>query len=216
MRTSRTTNVIARTALFAGVGFTALGFGANVAGAETPAQDFQFQGEIVEPQPEPDPTPFPGPVVLDNGPVDPGPDPMPEEPEFPIAQPEPQPEPDPEIDDKAPVPQDDEDPTPLPDGPGELTDGGCNATHGCEPEPCNELLASCDLTDTPEGEDTPEDEDTPADDTPADDDTEVLDDSTENASGTLPRTGGGIALLAMVGGALTGVGVAIRKLAARS
>lgn len=148
-----------------------------------------------------------------------------------IAQPEPAPQP---PQDKAPVPQPDPEPQPqpgpgdlvqpagdpdpdpdpdLPDGPGDLADGGCHATHGCEPEgpgdltdhpgdedDCHPLAASCDLTDREPGGS-------------GGDEPGVLDHTEDR--GALPRTGAGLAALALAGSALTGLGAALRRAARR-
>lgn len=199
MRGSRTTNLI-----IAGT----LGFGSLVAMA-APA--------LAETPPF-DPTPMVLVAPEDDGPTGPGE----------IA---PAPTPEPEIDDKAPAPQPEPDPNPLPlpnppvgqpeddgpgipEGPGDIVDGGCTFTHGCEdddprPEGPDDLTADlgCTLTHGCE-DDTPGD-----DDSSVDDQTEVEGSSADR--GSLPRTGAGLSLMALAGGTLTGVGGAIRKLARR-
>lgn len=218
MRTDKNLHILTRSALGLVVGVTALGFGAGVAGADTPPA----QPGFVVAQPDDDPEPQPEPEPIDDfsdGPVDPGPDPAPQ-PGDDIEQPAPDPEPEPEPIDDIATPDGDDDPNPGDGGPDDLDSGnGCDATHGCEPD-CPEPLASCDLTDREPGDDTPGDdtpEDTPEDDTPEDDTPEetpeVLDESTP--LGSLPHTGGGIALLTGIGASLTGLGLAIRRWAGR-
>lgn len=234
MRTTPTarTTFVGRSALVVAMGLTALGFGAGAAGAATPTPEPGF--EIVEPGTDPQPEPIDD---FSDTPVEPGPDPVPaDELDFGAATPDPQPDPGDTLgtptgdpgpdgpDDESPVP-DDDGPNPG-DGPDDEVDGGCNATHGCEPE-CPEPMATCDLTaGEPECEgemvwtefgeicdpdDTPGDEGTP-EDTP--EDTPEVDDE-PTPSGRLPHTGGGIALMTVIGGSMTGLGLAIRRWATR-
>ena len=152
-------------------------------------------------------------------------------PELPVAD---APAPDPEIDDKAPVPTPDPEPEapgdfeqpetlpephpqPLP-GPqqGDDKDGPADPTPECNPylascevsagEPdCDPIFASCDLTDRPHE---------PGDgDEPTEPEVEVQGETTDR--GALPRTGAGLLVLGAAGGALTGVGAALRRIARR-
>lgn len=210
MRGSRTSTLILTGAL--GLG-SLVGLAAPAL-AETPAQEGQEMVLVFSPpapdhddiaapapQPDPQPQPVPGPGEISDVPQDPGPQGPGD-----IAQPEPEPQPDPQPGpgEIADAPQD---PGPV-DGPDDLADGGCHATHGCVPtDDCPGPLASCDLTDTP---DQPTDQ--PADEPVGE--PQVQGGHAER--GALPRTGAGLAVLTVAGGALTGAGTALRRLAKRS
>jgi hypothetical protein len=205
MRTSRRTTNLAVAA--------ALGLG-SILGLASPALADGPQGtEMVltlpphtdpEPVPElPIALPAPDPEIDDKAPV-PTPDPEPEAPtdfEQPETLPEPHPQPQPgpqQGDDKA-GPAD-----PEPECNPHLAT--CDVSAG-EPE-CNPIQASCDLTDRP---DEPGDGDET--DGPSEPEVEVQGQTTDR--GALPRTGAGLLVLGAAGGALTGVGAALRRIARR-
>lgn len=170
----------------------------EIAQPEPAPQPPQDKAPVPPPDPEPQPKPLPGPGEIAHPAGDPGPDPLPDE-ELPIAHPE-------------------HDGPGLPDGPDDLKDK--------DPvEPCNPLQATCDIA-------IPEDEDDdchplqatceltepgPSEDEPGGTDggegSEVQ--SGGEDRGPLPRTGAGLAGLAVAGSALTGLGAALRRVARR-
>ena len=224
MRSSRTTNLI----LAGTFGFGSLIALAAPAMAETPAHEGEemilvFGGGDTDPQSPQDlaPAPTPDPEVDDDKAPPPQPEPDPEpEGDLPIANPDEDPDPE----DDLPIANPDEDPDPEDGfgGPDDITsDPGCTLTHGCpdeEPTPdghcfdeAGEVVDPSECIPTDDG-DQPTDGDEPADSSTGDD-TEVLGSSTDR--GALPRTGGGLAVLALAGSALAGVGAALRKVAKR-
>jgi len=219
MRSSRTTHLI----LAGTLGFGSLVALASPAMADTPAQeademvlvfapsDPEPEGPIFAPAPAPDPevdddkAPLPLPMPL------PQPDPTPDA-DLPVAQPTGHGDPEPEGDLPLGTPEADPDPEDGFKGPDDLTsDPGCTLTHGCPGE------------DTPDGHcyDDAGAVIDPSECIPTDDGdqpdsstgTEVEGSSTDR--GPLPRTGTGVVALALAGGALTGLGAALRKVAKR-
>lgn len=182
------------------------GFGGpgDIAQPQPAPQPPKDKAPAPQPQPDPKPQAGPGDIVNPQGHGDPQPE------DLPIA----------DAGDGGPVVNPE-----IPPGPGDITDGGgCNATHGCEPEvpddftdkpkdedDCHPLAASCDLKDRDpvDPEDTP-----PTPDSSDEDETEVL--GERESRGVLPRTGAGLAGVALAGGTLTGLGAALRRLARRS
>jgi len=180
------------------------------------------------------PTPLPDPEPVDLPIAQPDPQPQPDPGGF--TNPTPQPDPQPG---DLPIGQPQQDPVvnpELPLDPGDLKDsgGGCPQTHGCpgdqpdpkdclpqlgtcevtdkEPAPeCNPILASCDVTDREPGSGGG---DPGQGDPEVDGDVEVRGQQVDRTA--LPRTGAGIAGVALAGGALTGLGAGLRKLARRA
>lgn len=167
----------------------------DIAQPEPAPQPPEDKAPVPQPDPEPQPQPVPGPGEIAQPAGDPGPDPMPED-DLPIANPE-------------------GDGPDLPDGPDDLTDE--DPVEECNPllatceidfpgggDDCHPLLASCDLTDReptdPGGSDGGEGP-------------EVQGGGEER--GALPRTGAGLAALAVTGSALTGLGAALRRVGRR-
>jgi len=227
MRSSRTTNLI----LAGTFGFGSLIALAAPAMAETPAQDGEEMVLVFAPSdPEPAgpifaPAPAPEPEVADDKAPPPQPEPQPDptpDDDLEITQPTGHGDPEPEGELPKGTPEVDPDPEDGFDGPGDITsDPGCTLTHGCpdeEPTPdghcfdeAGEVVDPSECIPTDDG-DEPTDGDEPADSSTGAD-TEVLGSSTDR--GALPRTGGGLAVLALAGSALAGFGAALRKVAKR-
>jgi len=195
-------------------------------------------GGFTNPTPLPDPEPGDLPIAQ--------PDPQPQPDPGGFANPTPLPDPGPQVPQggngqKAPIPQADPDPQPDPQVPqggngdkGAPNPGGCPQTHGCpgeqpgpkdclphlgtcevtdtQPAPeCNPILASCDVTDREPGSGGG---DPGQGDPEVDSDVEVRGRQVDRSA--LPRTGAGLAVLGLAGGALTGLGAGLRKLARRT
>jgi len=202
MRTSRRTANLTLAA--------ALGFG-SIIGLASPALADGPQGQEMiltlppHTDPQPAPTdlaaaPAPDPEIDDKAPV-PTPDPEPEAPsdfEQPETLPEPHPQP-------LPGPQQGGDKDGPADPEPECHPLQASCDKGIEEPECDPIFASCDFTDRP-GE--PDDGDEPTEP-----DVEVQGQTTDR--GALPRTGAGLLVLGAAGGALTGIGAALRRIARR-
>jgi len=217
MRSSRTTNLI----LAGTFGFGSLLAMASPALAETPAQEGEEMVLVFAPgDPDPEgpifsPAPAPEPEVADDKAPprqpEPQPDPTPGA-DLPIAQPTGHGDPEPEGDLPIANPEEDPDPEDGFTGPDDLTsDPGCTLTHGCpgEDTPDGHCFddagavidpSQCIPTDDGDEPDSSADTDPPGSPT---------------GRGALPRTGTGVVALALAGGALTGVGATLRKVAKR-
>jgi hypothetical protein len=213
MRGSRTTTTL----IVAG----ALGLGglvglASPAFAETPPQEGEEMvlviddGDLPEGPGDLAPAPTPDPEIDDKAPPPP-PEPQPED-DLPIGIPGEDPDPEDDLPIGIPGDDDDEDPDPG-DGPDEVTadGGGCQFTHGCDEEPTPDGHCFDDAGNVVDPSQC-----LTSDDGGSTDGTDGADvDSSTTDRGALPRTGAGLAALALAGGALTGAGAALRKLARR-
>jgi hypothetical protein len=219
MRGSRTTTLIVAGALGVG-GLVGL---ASPAFAETPPHEGEEMVLVIDDGGVPEgpgdlaPAPTPDPEIDDKAPPpppEPEPEPQPED-DLPIGIPGEDPDPEDDLPVGIPGDDDDEDPDPG-DGPDEVTadGGGCQFTHGCDEEPTPDGHCFDDAGNVVDpSQCLTSDDGGSTDGTDGTDGVDV--DSSTTDRGALPRTGAGVAALALAGGALTGAGAALRKLARR-
>jgi hypothetical protein len=178
----------------------ALGLG-SIIGLASPALAEGPQGQEMVLSLPPHTDPQPAPTDLSTG------DDTPDLPPPPAQLPQPNPDlPDGPAEVEQPETLPEPHPQPQPDPEPECNPHLASCDKGTEEPECEPILASCDLTDRPAEPGGDETDDPEVD-------VEVEGEATER--GALPRTGASLLVLGAAGGALTGVGAALRRIARR-